>query len=640
MLMGVGSTLYFSLDKEPPYAPAIIVLLGAFFCRQKLKKQFLVSVQPFAFAHVIMMWLLLISNLAIAFSLGFIAAKVRTSCIHIPKIKCVESSVSSEPAEIEPFGHPARPHEICSGIVESVEDVPRGTLKAPRQLRRCVIVTPGGAKIRVQAPPKKLKDIKIFDEVVLEAEIFTPPTRLTKHGYDAQFDAYFKELSAFGKVHKVISVNASNTPKPLIRQVRDRISNILRARLPASVSPLATALITGDKSGMTVQMRENFTRSGLSHMLAISGLHMGLLAWLVFSVLGRILLLIPRIGTRFLVKKIAAACVIPLLFGYLVLSGMSFSALRAFIMVTLSMLAIMLDQRAISLRNTAIAACIILLIFPESVYSVSFQLSFASVTGLCCVFSASSKKRVSVSISKIWGFIQRNLITPIQQSMVTTLVATLATTPIIIYVFQRVTLVGVLGNLVAVPFLSFCVMPFVAILIVAPISIVFSMFGKSLIVLAYMAETVANLPWSNFFLPKPSLTSVLLIIFSSLWFVIWHGRKRFLLAPSFIAGWLLMLFPNNPDIFLTRDLIGVREADTFYISSLRYGSFHGKVWSQECGVQDVQPMKYSDISKWQNALEGFIPASENDVVFLWRSRHLRAETFIPAKAERPWRKFL
>ncbi|MDR1907275.1 MAG: ComEC/Rec2 family competence protein, partial [Holosporales bacterium] len=392
VLMAAGSVTYFSLDKEPTYTVQLLILIISIVIRKRIRKYLLstniivaagegsggaISEQGYSQSnsyaggagecgyatseqwvsqsnlyvgervYFVLMWLLFATNLTIAFSLGFISGKVRTALQHTPTFEAAL-----------PFSSQGNDCTTCTGIVESIEDVPRGTLKRPRQLRRCILShlqgVPPNVKIRVQGPYKKLKNVTLFEAVSLSVEIFKPPTPLTIHGYDAQFDAYFKGLSAFGKVHEVLTGDivstggtrtAGETPSHAtsvsrIHIIRTQLSDKLRAHLPASVSPIATALITGDKSGITLQTRENFTRSGLSHMLAISGLHMGLLAWLVFTIFSRLLVFVPRLATRFVVKKIAAILTIPFTFGYLVLSGSSFSAIRAFIMVTLSMLAI------------------------------------------------------------------------------------------------------------------------------------------------------------------------------------------------------------------------------------------------------------------------------------------------------------
>ncbi|MDR1597832.1 MAG: ComEC/Rec2 family competence protein [Holosporales bacterium] len=752
VFMAIGSVAYFSWSNEPSYAVPIIAALlgggGRYLLKRWLLSCYVVgrdvcvgaapdpsaksipsvdvnsSVGTNSSAGIIPnakskkisyaahMWCLLLTNLLIAFAIGFAAGKLRTSMQHTANFFCIErlaqmfvprdasshltvngqiathstpetgngriatpsmpetgngriatpSSPKSDELAYESANERGRgsaekvavertdesPQTIC-GIVDSVEDVPRGTLARPRQLRRCVLShilgMPAFVKVRVQGAYNKLQYIQPFAAVLLRCDIFPPPPQLAEHGYDAQFDAYFKGLSAFGKVREVLAIRdlseypalaqqsnpgaaiAAGPALSRVYQVRTRLSNELRARLPASVSSLATALVTGDKSGISMKVREDFTRSGLSHMLAISGLHMGLLAWLFFTVFTRLLVLVPRLATRFVVKKIAAIVTIPFTFGYLLLSGASFSALRAFITVTLSMLAILCNQRAISLRNTAIAACLILIIFPESVYSVSFQLSFASVTGLCFLadWMHEREKRepdpfaITPSFfarSKFGQLLLRHFIRPIGQGAATTLIATIATTPIIIYVFQRITLVSVVGNLVAVPFLSVFVMPLLALSLLISTDFMFMLAGKSLSILLRIAEVVASLPGSNYVLPRPDLISVLLITFSSLWFIIWHGQKRLISLPLFVIGWLWLLTPTHPDVFLMRDLIGVCKDDVFYISSQRFGSFHAKVWSQECGIQVVEPMPYRDIEKWQSELDALIPDSADDVVFL------------------------
>jgi competence protein ComEC len=610
----------------------IILCITAIIIRQKLK--FLLSKYPMRMYTALMLILFCI-NLVIAFTIGFTSAKCRTLLLNTQNI-------------IPKYAH---------GVVESIEDVPKGTLKKPRLVRRCVLShvkgVPQNVKIRVQGPYKKLKNISPYQVVSFDAEIFSPPTKLTLHGYDSQFDAYFNRISAFGRVKSVLSVKDETSMRSnWFQQKRVQFSEKLRANLSSSVAPLATALTTGDKSGITIQIRENFTRSGLSHILAISGLHMGLLAWLAFSVISKLLVLIPRLATRFIVKKIAAIITIPFMFLYLAISGASFSAIRAFIMVTLSMLSILVDQKPISLRNTAIAAIIILVIFPESAYAVSFQLSFASVTLLCytyenyqCKFFCKQKvlndENLKQENSKFYSakkFVSHWILIPLSQSIVSTFVATFATTPIIVYVFQRMTLVGIFGNLLAIPVLSVCVMPLLVTTTILPCKITFALLERSLNVLSLIAEVVAKLPGSNYLLPRPSLISVLLIIFSTLWFIIWQERKKLISMPFFFIGWVLFFSFDPPNIFLTKNIIGTYYGDTFYISSQRFGSFHAKVWSQECCVPNVQPMSYQQLNRIKNRFAEFIPSNEKDVAFLWikQGEQIKTKVLSHRDKNRPW----
>lgn len=635
ILIATGITTYFNLSNEPSYsviAIAIILCVIAIIIRQKLKSQ--LSKYPVCMYSVLMFALFCV-NLLIAFITGFTAAKIRTVLLNTPKIL----------------------PEHAHGIVESIDDVPRGTLKKQRLVRRCVLSNikgvPSNVKIRVQGPYNKLKNITPYQVVSFDAEIFNPPAKLTLHGYDSQFDAYFKELSAFGKIKNVLLVeNGTIQTSNWFQQKRVRFSTKLRANLSSAVAPLATALTTGDKSGITFKMRENFTRSGLSHILAISGLHMGLLAWLAFSIISKLLVLIPKLATRFVVKKITAIMTIPLIFLYLMISGVSFSAMRAFIMVTLSMLSILVNQKPISLRNTAIAAVVILLLFPESVYSVSFQLSFASVTMLCYVYenwlsklnndkqslNTEMSEEERIKFSKVKKYIYSWILTPISKSMISTFVATFATTPIIVYVFQRITLVGIFGNLLAIPVLSVSVMPLLIVTAIMPNHITFALLEKSLNTLSLIAASVAKLPGSNYLLPKPSLISVLLIVFSTLWLIIWQGRKRLISLPFFFVGLVLFFVSDPPNIFLTQHIIGMNDGDIFYISSQRFGNFHAKVWSQECGVFNIKPMDYKQLNEVKHDYADFIPNNEKDIAFLWvkNRKRLKVKILSSRCLNRPW----
>lgn len=662
VFIALGNITYFNLEYEPSLLKTLLfssfIVPILIFIKKEIKNKILHD-KNISFSYSILMTTLLSINLFIAFILGIASSKIRTYYLQTFQFLQNFESVSFQ------------------GHVFDVEDVPRGTLKKQRILRRCILnhlqnfpipLNPS-IRIRIQGPYKKLKNIKPGDYISLQSSLFSPPYPLTLHGYNAPFDAYFKKISAFGKVQAILSINSySFNEVHLIERVsswiqkkRGNLSNTLRQKLSIFSAPLATALITGDKSGITFQVRENFIRSGLSHMLAISGLHMGLLSWFIFCIFSRFLVLIPHLATKFVVKKIAAILTIPIAFCYLLLSGVSFSALRAFIMVTLSMMAILIDQKPISLRCTAIAACIILILFPESIYSVSFQLSFASVAGLCYAYES----RMPFWIQKIlWGqYPQKNFskkdkflkifqkwcLRPLTQSVFSTLIATFMTTPLVIYVFQRMTGVGILGNLLAIPVLSFCVIPLGLLSILSLFifpegsSVLFSLWERSLTVLSEIASYVATLPGANYIFPKPSLMSLIFIMISALWLMIWQERKRWLGLLPFLWGVSTFFYPQPPDIFIAQKgkIIGIRDSHQFLISNQRFGSFHAKVWAQECGLQDVRPLPYAEIQQWRAQLDDWIPKAlyDDDVVFLWKNNEnneFRQKTTPFHQKKRPW----
>ncbi|MDR0633240.1 MAG: ComEC/Rec2 family competence protein [Holosporales bacterium] len=606
------------------------------------------------------------------FIVGFCAATIRTNCVRTP----------------------AFPKELLDttirGVIESIEDVPRGTPERQRIIRRIILadiklpskasnspklrdaLNSKGIKIRLQGTLKKLNKVGLFSRITLRAHIFPPPFPLTLHGYDAPFDAYFKGISAFGKLKEVHKCANDEPPQntPLntasatnsitqsthsIQKIRFALKQRIETFLNPRTAPIANALIVGDKSGITLRSRENFTKSGLSHILAISGLHMGLLSLMIFFMLSKVLALVPNLAEMFPVKKLSALLTIPVALFYLLLSGGSFSAMRSFIMVCISMIAILVDENPISLHCIAIAALIILLLYPESLYSISFQLSFASVFGLCS-FHEKFQNAYWGSKSAVLAKLFR-VLNPIQQSILSTFIATIATAPIIVYSFQRFTFVGAIGNLLAIPLLSFFIMP---VGILATISLIwggsgllFRMFNISLDMLINITERVASLPFSDCLFAKPSCVSVILIILSIIWLVVWNESKRLWSIPFLLLGLVLFFMTTSPSIFITHNVIGIspnvrrddgfsigaNDSRKFLISSRRFGGFHAKVWAQECGLKDIDEMTEEQVEYWQERLEKAQNSiAEDEVIFMWQDRHGRfsAKTLSFVGKNRPW----
>ena len=196
--------------------------------------------------------------------------------------------------------------------------------------------------------------------------------------------------------------------------------------------------------------------SGLAHLLAISGLHVGLIAGWLFFVLRFLLALVPALALRAPIKKWAAATALIGAFGYLLLTGGTVPTQRAFLMLGLVMLAVMLDRVAISFRLLAWAAVAVLLWAPESLLSVSFQMSFAAVVGLIAIYEGLGPVMVRWRSNRGLG---KRLWLYLGAVLLTTLVASLATSPYALFHFNRVAMYGLAGNLLAVPLTALWVMP-------------------------------------------------------------------------------------------------------------------------------------------------------------------------------------
>jgi len=219
------------------------------------------------------------------------------------------------------------------------------------------------------------------------------------------------------------------------------------------------AIALGQGSSVHPEVRASFARSGLAHVLAVSGLHFGLVAmavlWLASQLLGRWTWLCRRVG-----KQRAAACVtLPLLLFYVIYVGAPVSARRAFIMASCLLGAQILRRDPLNTTSLALAAIMLLLYRPAELFSPGFQLSFSAVLGLIWTsrsFEAPWRCALQQRIQRPW------LRRPLQwllSSSVATGGASLATTPALIAHFGEIPLVGIVANLWVIPTVSFVLLP-------------------------------------------------------------------------------------------------------------------------------------------------------------------------------------
>ncbi|MCE8459442.1 ComEC/Rec2 family competence protein, partial [Rhodovulum sulfidophilum] len=192
--------------------------------------------------------------------------------------------------------------------------------------------------------------------------------------------------------------------------------------------------------------------SNLAHLLAISGLHMGLLTGVIFAALRFALALWPRLALRLPVKKIAAAGALAVGAVYLALSGGNVATERAFIMVAAVLGAVMADRRALTLRAVALAALIVLVLTPESLTQAGFQMSFAATTALIAVFAALRDRPEGGWRPPRWA-------QGVLAVVISSAVAGAATAPFGAAHFNQVSQFGLLANLASVPLMGLLVMP-------------------------------------------------------------------------------------------------------------------------------------------------------------------------------------
>ena len=216
---------------------------------------------------------------------------------------------------------------------------------------------------------------------------------------------------------------------------RQSLSAQYFSHLGTEEAAIAAAMSLGDKRSLDAAQRQSFSATGVSHVLALSGLHLGIL----FSLFS--LLFVNRLPSR-RGRVFASLVGVALLWGFALLVSFPLSLVRATVMFTLWQLSVVLYGERSSLNNLALAALLILLFSPASLFDIGFQLSFTSVFFILLLTPHIPRPR----------WLRRSRLLPLVYGWLTvSIVAQIGTGPLVAYYFHTIPLVGLLGNLLAIP---------------------------------------------------------------------------------------------------------------------------------------------------------------------------------------------
>jgi len=466
----------------------------------------------------------------------------------------------------------------------SASDALRVTLDRPRLERMAPDRTPSRLRIALHGaaagePPQP------GARIMTTAHLAPPQGPAEPGGFDFRRHAWFQRLGAVGytRVPVVLAVRPGRD-LPLLR-LRMAASAKVRAALPGDVGGFAAAVTTGDRSGVGQATLEALRASNLAHLLAISGLHMGLLAGFVFAALRLAMAAVPPLALRLPARKIAAGAAIGAAAGYLALSGGNVATERAFVMTSVVLGAVLVDRRAFSLRAVALAAMIVLLMRPESLLGPGFQMSFAATTALITVFGALRDGRIG--LGPAW-------LRPLAGVAISSLVAGLATAPVAAAHFNTLAHYGLAANLLAVPVMGLVVIP------AAVLAAVLAPFGLDGMGLAAMgvglrwilgvAHWAAGLPGAQGHVPSPGPAVLPMFALGMLVLVLWQGRARLVGMVPAAAAFLIWAGAERPAVLISEDgaLVGVMTAQGRALSKPRGAWFVAGIWLENDGDAAAQ----------------------------------------------------
>jgi competence protein ComEC len=331
--------------------------------------------------------------------------------------------------------------------------------------------------------------------------------------------------------------------------------------------------------------------SGLAHLLSISGLHIGLVASIVFVVVRQILALIPRVALAYPIKKWAAIAAFLAITFYTLFATPGAPTQRSWLMTSIVLFAILIDRTAITMRLVAWAAFAVLALLPESLVGPSFQMSFAAVLALIAAWEVVRERFASWRAGG--GFVRRALVGLAGVGM-TTLVAGFASAPYALYHFNRFAAFGLVANLIAVPLTGIWVMPLaVAAALLWPLGLenwALVPMGWGVEVIIVVAERVAGWGGAVALLPAMPVWGLIAVTLGGLWLCLWQTRWRLAGVPVLLIGLLSIAFARGPDVLVSGDgkLVAVRSADgLLQLSSDRAAPLTRDSWLRRAGQEEM-----------------------------------------------------
>ncbi len=514
----------------------------------------------------------LLAALALAASLGFARAEWRTAGCPPPMI------VPTGPTDI-------------AGTVASIDILPA--------TRRLTIAhptlgdgLPQARDVQVKLRADDVTDLQTGAQISLYGKLFAPERPAYPGAWDAGRQNFFNNLGASGYAYGKITLATAAPANPVLRAARDVraaiAANILNV-LPVETGSIAVTLLTGDEQAIPPAERQNFISAGLAHILAVAGLHVGIVMGLAFGATRFALSRREDWTLRWPVKSLAALAALAAGAGYAALTGAHLPILRSLVMASLVTLGVLAGRRALSLRGLALAALVLMLITPEAVVGVSFQMSFSAVLALIAGYAALRQRPAD---GPPMGHLTRH----IAALAYTSLLAGGASMPFAAYQFQQVQPYWIPANLLAVPLTAFWVLPLgLASLPLMPLhlaALALVPMGWGISIIVWLTARIAGLPAAMLTAPPMPDAAILCFTAGLIWLCIWRSRARLAGLAFMLAAALVYAAARPPDVLMSPDakLLAIRAPGQIYlVAQPRASSYILGQWAPVWGGRPLMP---------------------------------------------------
>jgi len=485
---------------------------------------------------------------------------------------------------------------ILTGVVRGVDLLPEGR----RVTLADVQLEPGKPPLtrwlRVRLHRADLAPMGAGDRMRVRALIRPPSSPAYPGGWDLQRDAYFSGLGGSGYALNPSEILERAPPRgasAMLQGIRDWIAGRAIAGLPGPAGAIAATLLTGTTAAIPQHDREAFRDSGLAHLLAVAGLHIGIVMGLIMGAARFTMALSERAALHWPTKAIAAGTALAAGGGYLLLTGAHLPIMRSFAMACLVTLGLVLGRRALSLRGLALAAAILMLIAPNEVVGVSFGMSFSAVLALIAGYEA-LRPLLARLHGDGWG---RRTMSHVVALAVTSMLAGSASAPFGAYHFGHFQLYFIVANVAAVPLTAFWVMPLgIAALILMPVgleSLALVPMGWGIEGILWIGRTVSAWPAATMAVPHMPGWGLCAFSVGLAWLGLWRSPVRLAGVPVMLLGLMSPVAAHSPDILMSSDarLIAVWDGRYYLQSRTGASRFVRDAWRDHLAAGPLLPMQ-------------------------------------------------
>jgi competence protein ComEC len=533
--LAVGAIGYFSLAAEPDFAKPVAVVALAALCAGVSRS--------WPKTHLCFMAALLCA-------LGLLAAKVET---WRAGTQMLGSEISTQ----------------VTGRVVSLDRMETGRVRLTIDVTSTARPKLRYAPERVRLSARKIPaDTTAGSLITGYAKLLPPTGPVRPDSYDFSFDSYFAGIGGSGFFlgnPKLVVTDDGDMPlsarlSSRVENAREAIADHIRASVGGAEGEIAAALIVGVRAGIPDEINEAMRRTGIYHIISISGLHMALVAGTIMGLLRGAFALFPDFSARRPVKKYAAAAALLSIAAYLIISGVVVAAERSFIMLAVMLIAVLFDRAALTMRNLAISAIAVIVVSPHEVVGPSFQMSFAATAALVGAYAGWSdhragKTRPPPPKRSLPGFLTRKFLLAAGGLAMTSIIAGSATALFAIWHFQRVSPLSLFANLAIMPIVS-------VVMLLAVISALTMPFGADGPFLYLMGEGLTAMVTISAWISERSPVdgvglisqqSVLLVAIALVIATMATTRLRLAALPFALAGLLTVSDARTPDVLISED---------------------------------------------------------------------------------------